>query len=127
MEPADSDDRRESTLLGETVDPIARELLGTDDAWDAYEAAMGVSGILVDELSGMPYGGQLYVAWSGLTDLYATGKTPIVDAHEALRQASKDWLERPGPPGGPFVEKWLERTTEVVNRLFARDGDFWRP
>lgn len=86
-----------------------------------------VPGTLVESLSWMPHGGSVYVAWAELTGLYNAGTTPVPDAHAALQQAAAAWLERQGPPSGPFIEEWLGHTSEVIKRLVARDGDFWRP
>jgi len=78
------------------------------------------------DLDWMPQGGAIYTAWAELTDLYDTEKTPIEDAYAALRQATADWLDRPGPPTGRFVNGWLERTQRVIRFLFDRDGGFRR-
>lgn len=35
----ETDRRRESAFLGESIDPITREVLDTEGPWDAYDAA----------------------------------------------------------------------------------------
>ncbi|MGD9955089.1 MAG: hypothetical protein AB7O74_15300 [Candidatus Nanopelagicales bacterium] len=126
MVTAPDDDARESAFLASKIDPIAREVLDAADPWSAYHAAINVTAALVDELEWLPHGGATYTAWSNITDLYATGKTPIGDAHEALIQATTDWLDRPGPLTSTFLREWLERTEATSSALFRRNGDFWR-
>jgi len=121
-----SEQQRESELLSGGIDPIAREVLDLDDPWDAYHAAHRVEGALPEDWPELPHGGATYVAWAGLTDLYDTGKTPIADAHAALRKAASNWFERPGLPTGAFIENWLEETAAAVRSLVDRDGDWWR-
>jgi hypothetical protein len=120
-----SEQQRESELLSRGIDPIAREVLDLDDPWDAYHAAQRVEGALPEDWPELPHGGATCVAWAGLTDLYATGKTPIAEAHGALRQAASNWLERPGPPTQAFIENWLSETSDAVRSLVDRDGDWW--
>ena len=67
---------REWQLLRQ-IDPIARDLLAAADAWDAYTVANRATEILVDDLTWMLHGGQLYVAWEELADLFAIGETPL--------------------------------------------------
>jgi hypothetical protein len=122
---SDQDEERESRLLSTEVDPVVRAVLDAADPWDAYKAANDIPDSLVDELDWMPHGGSLYTAWAELTDLFETGKTPIPDAHAALRQAATSWLARTGQPTAAFLEMWLERTRASINAVVLRDGNFW--
>ncbi len=97
------------------------------EPWGAYDVVNVIPDTLVDALDWMPHGGSLYSTWAELTDLFETGKTPIPDAHTALRQAATDWLARPGEPTAAYIEIWLERTQLEIKRLVARDGTFWGP
>lgn len=126
MSGLQGDDGRQARFLGEKVDPIAQRVVDCADPWEAYHAAGGVSGALADGLDWMPQGGDIYVAWEELTDLYDAGKAPVAEAHAALRQAASDWLDRPTPPGETFIEGWLSRTHNVIRSLVDRHGDFWR-
>ena len=80
---------------------------------------------LPDDWPELPHGGGIYVTWAELTDLYDTGKTPIADAHAALRQAATNWLERPDLPTEAFIENWLKETVSVTRSLVDRDGNWW--
>lgn len=112
---------RELLLLGAAVDPIAQQVLEAQEPWDAYNLANTIPSTLVETLDWLPLGGRLYTTWAELTDLFENGKTPIPDAHAALRQAAADWLSRTGPAGS---ESWLERTQAATRDLFDRDGTF---
>lgn len=90
MDAAGEGRARAAALFSERIDPIAREVLAARDPWDAHEAAGRVGAALSDELDWLPHAGGIYVAWAELEDLYETGKTPIPDAHAALRQAATD-------------------------------------
>lgn len=118
---------RETELYLHKLDPIARNVVAASDPWDAYREALTVSGQLLDDLEWLPHGGRIYVAWAQLADVYDTGKTPIPDAHSALRHAASAWLDRSGPPTREHIEKWLDQTENVVRSLFGQDGDFWHP
>ena len=124
--PGANDQMRESELLAERVDPIAREVSGASDPWDAYAAANRIPTQLLDDMHWLPHGGEVYVAWAVLTDLYETGKTPIPDAHAALRRAADDWVQRSDVPTVEFIEGWLARVSDVTTSLFDSDGDWWR-
>jgi hypothetical protein len=97
----DEDAQREARLLSTQVDPLVRVVLDADDPGDAYRAASGIPDALVGALEWMPHGGSLYTTWAETTDLFETGKTPITDAHAALRRAATDWFARSGDPTGP--------------------------
>ena len=113
--------------MAAAIDPFARQILDAVEPWDAYHAANGIPGSLVDALESLPHGGSLYRAWAELTDLFESGTTPVSDAHAVLRQAATDWLAGPGDPTDASIEVWLERTQASVNVLFDRDGTFWDP
>jgi hypothetical protein len=123
---SDQDQERESQLLSTEIDPLAQAILDSVLPRDAYEAVNEIPGRLLDALDWLPHGGALYRAWAELADLFETGKTPIPDAHAALRQAASDWLARPEDSTGASVEMWLERAQTLTHRLFDRDGDFWQ-
>ncbi|MEV4141295.1 hypothetical protein AB0J72_55160 [Dactylosporangium sp. NPDC049742] len=122
---SDRDEERESQLLSTEIDPLAQAILDSVQPWDAYEVALEIPGRLLDALDWLPHGGALYGAWAELADLFETGKTPIPDAHDAVRQASTDWLARPEDDTGASVETWLERAQTLTHRPVDRDGDFW--
>ncbi|WP_433200622.1 hypothetical protein ACQP00_29105 [Dactylosporangium sp. CS-047395] len=122
---SDQDEERESQLLATEIDPLAQAILDSVQPWDAYEAALEIPGRLQGALDWLPHGGALYGAWADLADLFETGKTPIADAHGALRQAATDWLARSEDDTGAPVETWLEGAQTLTHRLTDRDGDFW--
>lgn len=113
-------------MIRERIDPIARDVLAAGDPWEAYRAAGMVGAALSDDLDRHSQVGGIYVAWGELLDLYETGKTPIPDAHAALRQAAIDWLAGPKVPDGSWLERWSASTARAVRALVDRDGDFWR-
>ena len=127
MSEGGDEQERESVFLAQTIDPIARAILGAAEPWDAYHAANDASGALANELDWMPHGGSAYVVWADLTDLYSTGKTPIPDAHNVLRRAAEEWLQRPSLPAGEFIEGWLARVRDITKALVDRDGELWSP
>ncbi len=122
----DPDDvaRQEAFLTG-VMDPLVRVLLDAEDPWVAYEAAASMRGVMLDYLEWGPSGGAVFVAWAELEDLFETGKTPIPDAHEALRRAAEEWLARPAETSAVYVEWWVQRVNEVVRAIAARDGNWW--
>ena len=72
------------------------------------------------------HGGAVFIAWADLEDLYETGKTPIPDAHAALRQAAIDWLARPSVPNmAAYIEKWIAEADQIATAFVERDGGFW--
>ena len=91
---------------------------------------MAVSAILTDTSPGGAFGllhsGSVYVAWSELTDLYDTGKTPISEAHATLQKAATRWLDRPAEPDADFIERWASEASQAVAALYERDGNWWR-
>lgn len=93
MNADDCDLEREWALFTQSVDPHARTVIAAAKPWDAYDAALRIPGALLDDWAWLPYGGVIYTAWAQLADLYETGKTPILDAHTALRRAAEAWLE----------------------------------
>ena len=126
VEPNQSDLERESEFFSHEVGPIAQEILDTDDPWDAYRASNRVSDALIGGLSWLPHGGAVYRGWAELTDLYETGKTPISDAHAALRRAAADWLAMSIARDASTIDEWIAKAATSVGDLVARDGDFWR-
>jgi len=69
--------------------------------------------------------GARVLAWADLEDLYETGKTPIPNAHAALRQAATDWLARPSVPNqAAYIETWIAQARESVSAVIKRDGGF---
>lgn len=73
-----------------------------------------------------PRWGAVFIAWANLEDLYDTGKTPIPEAHAALRHAAVEWLERPSDSAkASYIEKWAERANRNAQAIVARDGGFW--
>lgn len=123
---SESNQARESQFVAAAVDPLAQQVLDATEPWAAYDLALSIPGALLDALEWMPHSA-LYNAWAELTDLFETGKTPLPDAHAALRHAATEWLARPGEPTGAFLDFWLEQTQASTSRLFRRDGDFWSP
>lgn len=117
---------RESRFVAAAIDPLARQIVDAAEPWAAYDAALSIPGALLDALDWMPHGA-IYNAWQELTDLFETGKTPLPDAHAALRHAATEWLARPGEPTEALLDCWLEQTQASTARLFRRDGDFWTP
>ncbi|HET7531632.1 MAG TPA: hypothetical protein VFJ83_00700 [Nocardioidaceae bacterium] len=126
MDENDDDLARQAELFSEVVDPYVKAALVAEDPWDAYDAVVSLRGALVDELDWLPNGGDVFVAWAELEDLYETGRTPIPDAHAALRKAATEWLAMPQVPDATHVESWLDATAKAVEFLFRRDGTFWR-
>lgn len=119
---------REWAFFSHVIDPLVREVLATDDAWEAYRRANAVAGPMLDTSPGtvaLPHLGGVYVAWQELTDVYETGKTPDADAHEALRSAARSWLDRPLEPSAEFIEQWIADARNAAGALFKRDGDWW--
>jgi hypothetical protein len=81
---------------------------------------------MIDYLDWGPHGGAVFVAWADLEDLYDTGKTPIPDAHAALRQAATGWLARPsGPIMAAYIEDWIVDAGRTASAVIERDGGFW--
>lgn len=125
------DDRaREWAFFTEVIDPVVRDVLALDDAWEAYRRTNDLSGLLTDTSPGgswdLPHSGTVYVAWAELTDLYETGRTPIPDAHAALRQAAARWLDRPAESTSDFIEQWVSEASQAVGAMYDRDGNWWR-
>ncbi len=110
------------------IDPLVRELLSQADPWEAYRRGLAVSDLMTDTEPGgsfsLPHAGGVYSAWGSLTDLYDTGKTPISDAHAALRRAAEEWL--PLVPDAAFIEHWMSEAGPATGELFDRDGNWWR-
>lgn len=100
-------------------------LLAEEDPWEAYEQAGFVSGAINREMLELPNGGALYVSWAELQDVFETGKTPIPEAHAALRRASELWLRRPEAPSAGFLSEWLDFARQEAGFFFDRDGDCW--
>jgi hypothetical protein len=109
------------------MDPFVRAVLDAEDPWGAYEAVASMRSAMIDYLEWGPHGGAVFVAWADLEDLYDTGKTPIPDAHAALRQAASDWLDRPSVPDevAAYIEGWIAQTGRVASAIIDRDGGFW--
>jgi hypothetical protein len=124
---SDRDQAGESLFLTTVLDPLVQEVLDAVEPWGAYDVANRIPGALMDSLDWLPHGGRLYTAWMELTDLFETGRTPIPDAHTALRRPATDWLARPGEPTGASIAMWLEQTQLEIERINDRDGTFWGP
>ncbi len=123
---ADDEAVREAIFFREEMDPFVRALLDADDPWEAYDSVASMRSAMLDYLEWGPHGGAVFVAWADLEDRYDTGKTPISDAHAALRQAATDWLARPsGPPTAVYIEKWVAQAARTSSAFVERDGDFW--
>jgi hypothetical protein len=120
---------REWAFFGESIDPLVDELLTFDDPWDAYRQGNKVAHLLIDTSPGgsfnLPHAGEVHVAWSELTDVYDTGKTPVSDAHATLRQAAVQWLERPAEPTTAFIEQWVADASQAVAARYERDCNWW--
>lgn len=111
------------------IDPMVRRLLEAPDCDKAYEAANEVAQALANRPD-LANGGALYIAWSELTDVFETGRTPQEDADAALREAATQWLARCDPTGADlagasFYEAWVHLAGDLVHGLYARDGNFW--
>lgn len=118
---------RQAAFFRDTMDPFVRVLLEAQEPWDAYEAVASMRGAMLDFVEWGPNGGDVFVAWAELEDLFESGKTPIPDAHAALRQAAAEWLDRRSDSNlAPFIDAWLKRVNRTVASIIARDGDFWR-
>lgn len=124
VDTANDEDARDGAFLSQVVDPGARRILEASDPWQAYRVANDTYPALLDH--DLPHSGALYVAWAELTDLFETGKTPVPDAHAALRRAAAEWLRRPGPATATHAERWIKYASDQVRYLSDRDGDFWR-
>jgi hypothetical protein len=116
---------RELAFYHASIDPIVQGLLGSDDPWGAYDAVVDLRGRVFAELEWLPHGGQVFTAWADLEDIYDMGKTPIADAHAALRAAAAEWLELSSEALG--IESWIQRATALVRAISSRDGTFWHP
>ena len=126
----DTDAERQRRFFTGSIDPVVRAVLEADNPWEAYRLAGAIADLMTDTSPGgsfdLPHAGQLYVAWAELTDLFATGKTPITEAHAVLRSASERWLGRSeGAAADESFEVWLAVTSEAVRVLVQRYGDFW--
>lgn len=120
------DAEREAAFFRDVMDPFDRAVLEAEDPWDAYQSIASMRGAMTDYLDWGPHGGEVFVAWADLEDLYDTGKTPLSDAHGALRQAASQWLARPPMPDtGAYVENWIAETARSVSGFVERDGGFW--
>lgn len=125
MDEREGEQQREPGALSQAIDPVAQLVVNADDPWDAYRSATGVSSSLPDDWADLPHGGEVYVVWAELCDLYAAGKTPIPQAHAALTRAASSWLARPGLPTGDFIAGWLKATADDTRSLVAKYGDTW--
>ena len=122
----DDEAEREGTFFREVLDPFVHAVLGAHDPWDAYESVSRMRSAMIDYLDWGPHGGAVFVAWADLEDLYDTGKTPIPDAHAALRAAATSWLDRPSVPHlAAYVEGWIAQVDQTVSAIIGRDGGFW--
>jgi hypothetical protein len=120
----DRDDlAKQEAFFRDVMDPYVLVLVDAEDPWAAYEAVASMRGVMHDYLAWGPNGGAAFVAWSELEDVYETGKTPVDEAHAALRQAGVEWLERPAKPSDQYVEAWIARASQAVGVFSARDGD----
>jgi hypothetical protein len=116
----------EATFFRDVMDPFVRAVLDTDDPWGSYQSVASMRSAMIDYLAWGPHGGAVFGAWADLEDLYDTGKTPIPDAHAALRQAAIDWLARPSVPHmAAYIEKWIAQAGRTASAIIDRDGGFW--
>ena len=88
-------------------------MLDAGEPWAAYESVVSMRSAMVNYLDWGPHGGAVFVAWADLEDSYDTGKTPVSDAHAALRRAAADWLAR---PSGPDLAAYIERYVDLCRR-----------
>ena len=79
----------ESHFIAVEIDPLVREIQGETEPWAAYRQAIQLLGRLSEPQAPLKRGGELYVAWAELTDLFETDRTPIPDAHKVLRAAAQ--------------------------------------
>ena len=89
----------EWAFYSRVVDPAVNEVLALDDAWEAYQRTLALTGLLTHTAPRgsweLPHAGEVFAAWARLPDLYDTGKTPIDEAHAILcTAATSAW---PGP------------------------------
>ncbi|MBI9114640.1 hypothetical protein [Sanguibacter suaedae] len=124
MDDVTDEAARDAALLSELVDPGARQILEAEDPWQAYEVANALFPPLVHQT--MTLCGGMFIAWAELVDVFETGKTPVADAHAALRRAAAEWLRRTGPPTEEHVRRWVSLAGDEVAFLFDRDGTFWQ-
>lgn len=123
---ASDETAREATFFSEVMDPFVRAVLDAAEPWVAYESVVSMRSAMVDYLDWGPHGGAVFVAWADLEDLYDTGKTPVSDAHAALRRAAADWLARPsGPDLAAYIEEWVAQAGRTSSALIKRYGGFW--
>lgn len=106
------------------ISPLVRSILEDEDPWQAYDGVVRLRGLMVDDLGWLPGGDQAFIAWANLEDTFETGKTPIADAHQALRQAANDWLSRTFDTPDDMTA-WFEQAQAITTRLRERDGDWW--
>lgn len=118
---------REATFFREVMDPFVRAVRDAEDPWQAYESVASMRSAMIDFLDWGPHGGAVFAAWADLEDLYDTGKTPIPDAHAALRQAASDWLARPSVPNdvAAYIQSWVAQAGCTASAIIDRDGGFW--
>jgi hypothetical protein len=105
------DNIREWEFYVRVVDPIATEVVAADEPWAAYHAANKASDVLVDDLTWLPHGGAVYVAWASLTDKYEVGSSTPEEAHQVLRKAAQDWLGKPSGPDSDWLAAWTVSIT----------------
>ena len=91
---SDEEAAREADFFRDVMDPFVGAMGTAEDPWDAYNEVAGMRGSMVDYREWGPHGGQVFLAWTDLADLYVTGETPIEEDHAALRQAAGDWLAK---------------------------------
>lgn len=125
MDDSPEDLARELAFFRDSLDPFVRRMLEATDPGDAYDAVVDLRGAMIDELEWLPHGGEVFTAWADLEDIYDMGKTPITDAHAALRAAAVDWLDRSSEESPWEVERWIERANALVRAVAKRDGTTW--
>lgn len=116
---------REWIFLGKEIDPLVRAVLAEEDPWEAYKRVGSVSSAISREMLDLPNGGALYACWAEFQDIFETGKTPVPEAHAALRRASELWLRRPEALSKSFLRDWLSFARKEAGFFFDRDGDWW--
>lgn len=95
---------REAAFFRDVMDPFVRAVLEAEDPWDAYQSIASMRGAMTDYLDWGPHGGEMFVAWADLEDLYDKGKTPLSDAHGASVKLRPNGL--PGRPCLTLAHTW---------------------
>ena len=122
---AEADWARARDYFRERISPMVKSIVEEEDPWDAYEGVAHMRGLMLDDLEWLTNGGEAFVAWANLEDTFETGKTPVEDAHKALRDAAVDWLNRSFDTPDDLAD-WAKQAQAATLRLRDRDGDWWQ-